>query len=52
VQFVSLEELHGGALPWARSLLKKGTGSERDIKIPSEFACREVPVPLFQQAAT
>jgi L-threonylcarbamoyladenylate synthase len=32
------------------SLLKKRTGSERDIKIPSEHACREVPVPLFQQA--
>ena len=33
-----------------RSLLKKGTGSERDIKNPGELACREVPVPLFQQA--
>ncbi len=31
--------------------MKKGTGSEQGIKILGEYACREVPVPLFQQAA-
>jgi hypothetical protein len=29
-------------------VLKKGIGSERHIKIPSEYARREVPVPLFK----
>ncbi len=35
-----------------RCLLKKGTGSEGRIKTLEELAGREVPVPLFQQAAS
>ena len=32
--------------------LKKGTGSEQSHRSDREFACREVPVSLFQYAAT
>jgi hypothetical protein len=37
---------------YATSLLKKGTGSERKSETPGENTGCEVPVPLFQQAAT
>ena len=40
-----------GAVTYLSSLLKKGTGSEPSSENAVKYNGREVPVPLFQQAA-